>query len=69
MWEALPQANDRERQEEELQLDQEEADTRLLLHAWHATKEPFNATVISSEDRDVRILCIAFANDVVVPLF
>lgn len=33
MWEALPKANDRERQEEELQSDQEEADTRLLLHA------------------------------------
>ena len=57
------------KEEEELQLDQEEADTRLLLHARHATKEPFNAIVISSEDTDVRILCLAFSNDVKVPLF
>ena len=33
------------------------------------TKEPFNAIVISSEDTDVRILCLAFSNDVKVPLF
>ena len=57
------------KEEEEPQLDQEEADTRLLLHARHATKEPFNAIVISSEDTDVRILCLAFSNDVKVPLF
>ena len=57
------------KEEEELQLDQEEADTRLLLHARHAAKEPFNAIVISSEDTDVRILCLAFSNDVKVPLF
>ena len=48
-------------EEEELQSDQEEADTCLLLHAGHVTKEPFNAIVISSEDTDVRILCLGFS--------
>ena len=56
-------------EEEELRSDQEEADIPLLLHTRHATKEPFNAIVISSEDTDVRILCLAFSNDVKVPLF
>lgn len=60
---------DSAQEEEELQSDQEEADTRLFLHARHATKEPFNAIVISFEDTDVRILCLAFSNDVKVPLF
>lgn len=56
-------------EEEELQSDQEEADTLLSLHARHATKDPFNAIVISSEDTDVRILCLAFSNDLKVMLF
>ena len=56
-------------EEEELRSDQEEADIPLLLHTRHATKEPFNAIVISSEDTDVRILCLAFSNGVKVPLF
>jgi len=52
MWEALLQANNRELQEEEeLQSNQEEADTRPFLHARHTTKEPFNATVILAEDQ------------------
>ena len=48
-------------QEEELQSGQKEADTCLLLHARHVRKEPFNAIVISSEDTDVRILCLGFS--------
>ena len=48
-------------EEEELQSDQEETDTCLLLHARHVTKEPFNAIVISSEDTDVHILCLGFS--------
>ena len=48
-------------EEEELQSDQEEADTCLLLHGRHVTKESFNATVISSEDTDVHILCLGFS--------
>ena len=38
-------------QEEELQSDQEEADTRLLLHAKHATKDPFNATELETDNQ------------------
>ena len=69
-WEACYKlTTESAKEEEELQLDQEEADTHLLLHARHATKEPFNAIVISSEDTDVRILRLAFSNDVKVPLF
>ena len=45
-------------EEEELQSDQEEADTPLILYARHAKKEPFNVIVISSEDTEVRIICL-----------
>ena len=40
--------------------------TRLLLHAEHAT---FHTTVTSSEDNGICIICLAFTNDVKVPLF
>ena len=48
---------------DELQSSQEEADTRMLLHAKHAWDSGYKSVVIVSEDTDVFILCIAFAND------
>ena len=41
-----------------LQTTQEEADTRMVLHARHATEDGFNSMVISTEDTDVLLLCI-----------
>ena len=39
--------------EGELGLNQEEADTRPILHAGHAAKQPFKSIIVSSEDTDV----------------
>ena len=48
--------------EEELRSEQEEADTRLLLHVQHAaTEQRYRSIIVSSEDTDVRILCLAFS--------
>ena len=48
------------RPREDLRSTQEEADTRLLLHALHAARNGYRSVVISSEDTDVFILCLAF---------
>lgn len=53
----------------ELSSGQEEADTRLLLHAKHAATSHVKAVIISSEDTDVRILCISFAHAITVPIY
>ena len=52
---------DRVKKEEELTSKQEEADTRLLLHVQHAANEQrYRSIIVSSEDTDVRILCLVF---------
>ena len=48
------------RPREDLTSTNEEADTRLLLHASHAARNVFKAVVISSEDTNVIVLCLAF---------
>ena len=48
------------RTREDLRSTQEEADTRLLLHALHAARNGYRSVVISSEDTNVFILCLAF---------
>ena len=53
----------------ELSSEQEEADTRLLLHAKHAVTPHVKAIIISSEDTDVHMLCISFAHAIPVPIF
>ena len=53
----------------ELSSVQEEADTRLLLYAKHAATPHVKAVIISSEDTDVRILCILFAHAIPVPIY
>ncbi len=46
---------------QDLQTTQEEADTRMLLHARHATEDAFNSIVISTENTDVLLLCIGLS--------
>ena len=45
---------------EELNSTQEEADTRLILHAAHAARSGCKAMVVASEDTDVLLLYLAF---------
>ena len=49
---------------DELQSSQEEADTRILLHAKHASDQGYKSVVVVSEDTDVYVLCFAFAKDI-----
>ena len=53
----------------ELSSGQEEAHTRLQLHAKHAATPQVKAVIISSEDADVRILCISFAHAIPIPIY
>lgn len=53
----------------DLESHQEEADRRLLLHASHAAKSGGRAVVITSEDTDVFLLCLAFNYVIHAPLF
>ena len=53
----------------ELCSTQEEADTRMLLHAHHIADHKYQSVIISSMDTDVRILCIAFCKDISVPMY
>ena len=43
----------------ELQSTQEEADTRLLLHALHAARTGSKAVIVTPEDNDVMLLYFA----------
>ena len=45
---------------DELQCTHEEADTRILFHASHASQHGYHSVIIVSEDTDVFILCLAF---------
>lgn len=49
---------------EELQSSQEEADTRMILHAKHASDEGYKTIIVVSEDTDVFVLCMSFANHI-----
>ena len=54
---------------DELQSSQEEADTRILLHAKHASDHGYKSVSVVSEDTDVYVLCIAFAKDIKGPFY
>ena len=45
---------------DELNSTEDEADTRLILHAAHAARSGYKAVVVASEDTDVFLLCLAF---------
>ncbi len=49
---------------EELRSNQEEADTRLILHALHASKTGSQAVIVTAEDTDVMIICLAFSRNI-----
>ena len=53
----------------ELQSTQEEADTRLLLHALHAARTGSKAVIVTAEDTDVMLLCLAFQKDIPCPIY
>ena len=52
-----------------LQANQEEADTRIILHAAHAAEEGYSAVVVAAEDTDMLLLCLAFSANVSCPIF
>ena len=45
---------------DDLNTFQEEADTRVIMHAFHAARSGYNTVVIVSEDTDVFVLLLAF---------
>ncbi len=47
-----------------LQSTQEEADTRLRLNERHAARTGSKAVIVTSEDTDVMLLCLALQKDV-----
>lgn len=53
----------------ELRCVTDEADGRLLLHAARASKEGNKAIIISSEDTDDFVICLAFHREIGVPIF
>lgn len=57
------------RYREDLKSEQEEADTRVLLHAAHAAASGYKAVVVASEDTDVFVLCVAFKGFIPCSLF
>ena len=52
-----------------LQSTQEEPDTRLLLHALHGARTGAKAFIVTSEDTDVMLLCLAFQKDIPCPIY
>ena len=48
----------------ELSSTHEEADTRLLLHAFYAAESYTEAIIVTSEDTDAMVLCLAFQKDI-----
>ena len=53
----------------ELQSTQEEADTRLLSHALHAARTGSKVVIVSSEDTNVRLVCLAFQKDITCSIY
>ena len=47
----------------------EEADGHLLLHAAHAALDGYTSVIVDSADTDVFILCLAFSNQIGIPLY
>ena len=53
----------------ELESSQEEADTRLILHAKHAADTGYQTVIVISEDTDVFVLLLSFAKDIPPTLY
>ena len=41
-----------------LKTTQEEDDTRMILHAWHAAEDGYRSIVTTAEDTDVLVICV-----------
>ena len=54
---------------EDLRSTQEEADTRILLHAADAARSGYKTILISSEDTDVFVLCLTFKSFIPASLY
>ena len=54
---------------EEQETDQEEADTRLILHASHAADNNIQSVVMVVEDTDVFVLCLNFDDEINASLY
>jgi hypothetical protein len=52
-----------------LKTTQEEADTRMLLHAWHAAEDGYRTIVITADDTDVLILSTSLSKKLACPLY
>ena len=53
----------------DLDSSQEEADTRLLVHAAHVARSKFVVVIIVSEDTEVLVLCLAFKSFIPSSMF
>lgn len=53
----------------ELKSSQEEADTRLFLHALHAAESGYKSVIITAEDTDVMVLCLGMCHKISSHLF
>ena len=54
---------------DDLSSTQEEADTRVLLHAAEAARAGYKGIIVSAEDTDVLVLCLAFTSFILSSLF
>ena len=52
-----------------LRSNQQEADTRIMLHADLAAEEGHRAVVVTADYTDVMVLCLVFSPDISCPLF
>ncbi|CAH1248853.1 Hypp8457 [Branchiostoma lanceolatum] len=53
----------------DLNSNQEEADTRIMLHVAHAARSGYETVIVSSEDTDVFLLCLAFEHTLPTSIF
>ena len=53
----------------DLHCSQEEADTRVLLHAKHAADKGIKAVIITADDTDILVLALAFKDDIRCSVF
>ena len=53
----------------ELKSTQEEADTRMLLHAFHAANAGYKAIIITADDTDVLVICLGLNSNFPCPIY
>ena len=53
----------------ELKFTQEEADTHMLLHAFHAANAGYKAIIITADDTNVLVICLGFNSNFPCPIY